>query len=120
MTMDDAQALVDDRDELAKLLKNKIFKKFIGEGYFKTEAARLANASTNPEMMDEIDQREIFSMLKGIGHLQNFILEVKRKGDNAERAIKEELERQLEEERRSNIEIEIDPITGDEIEVKDD
>ncbi len=127
MTMEDAQLLVEERDELGKMLKSKLFKKYIGDKYFKEEAARLANAATNPEMMDDIDQREIFSMLKGIGHLQNFFLEIKRKGDNAERSIEEYKEeqrqeelRRIEEETKANKVFEFDKITGEPIEVKDD
>ncbi len=117
MTMEQAQEQVKDRDELAELLKNRRFKKFFVDGYFRDEAARLADASTNPEMMDDIDQREIFSMLKAIGHMKNYILTIKQTGDRAEAGIKEAAEQAIEEERRANIEIEIDPITGDEIEV---
>lgn len=119
MTIEQAQEQVKDRDELAELLKNRRFKKFFIDGYFRDEAARLADASTNPEMMDDIDQREIFSMVKAIGHMKNYMLTIKQTGDRAEMAIKEEAERVIEEERRANMTIEVDPITGEEIEVKD-
>ena len=120
MTIEQAQAQVKDRDDLAALLNNRNFKKFFVDGYFRDEAARLADASTNPEMMDEIDQREIFSMLKAIGHMKNYILTVKQTGDRAEVGLKEQAEAAIEAERLANVEIEVDPITGDQIEVSND
>lgn len=120
VTIEEAQRIIDRRDKMTELANTRNFKKLFTNGYFKDEAARLAGASTNPEMMDEIDQRELFSQLKAIGHMQNFILNIKREGDNMEAALKQHYEEELEAERRANIEVTIDPITGDEIEVKDD
>lgn len=120
VTIEEAQKIIDRRDRMTKLVSGRDFKVLFTNGYFKDEAARIAGALTNPEMMDDIDQRELFSQVKAIGHVQNYILQVKLEGDNMERALKQHYEDELEKERRANLTIEVDPITGEEIEVKDD
>lgn len=123
MTIDEARKFVEKRDRLTKLVNSKGFKEFFTEGYFKDEAARLAQAITNPNMQDDIDQREIDGQFRAIGHLQNFILTIKQQGDAKEHAIKEyeeeERERLIHEAQVEAGNVDIDNITGEEI-VKED
>lgn len=60
------------------LTKNESFKKVIMEGYFKDEAARLAGMLADPSMADDINQRELNSALKGIGHLRQYLMNIRR------------------------------------------
>lgn len=127
MTLEDAQKFVDKRDRLTAFLLSDDFKEFFQEGYFEKEASRLAQAITNPNMQDDIDQREIDGQFRAIGHVQNYLLTIKQQGDAKEHAIKEhedELAR-LEAERNQKMideakTMEVDPITGEEYEVKED
>ena len=119
MTVEDAQKFVDRRDRLTELLNTDIFKEIFTEGYFRDEAARLAQAITNPGMQDDIDQREIEGQIRAIGHVQNFLLTIKQQGDAKETALTEHAEEELERQIQAEKVMEIDPITGDEYEVKE-
>lgn len=118
VSLEDAQKLIDRKTKLIKLQDNAIFKKIFVEGYFKDEAARIAQAITNPEMMDDIEQRELLSQLKAIGHMQNYMLTIRQAGTTMELALKEEEERKIQEELNANKVKEVDPITGEEFEVE--
>lgn len=119
MTIEDAKKFVEKRDRLTKFVNTKGFKEFLTDGYFRDEAARLAQAITNPNMQDDIDQREIDGQFRAIGHLQNFILTIKQQGDAKEHAIQEHEEderaRLVHEAQVDAGNVVIDPITGEEI-----
>lgn len=117
--MDEALADVKLRDDLIKMYKNPIFKKILVDGYFKKEPARLAQAITNPEMQDEVDQRSLNEMIRGIGHLQNYLLNITQGGNRAELLIEDHKQAIIDEQLAVEQEIEIDPITGDECVVED-
>ena len=61
-----------------RLSVNPDFKTLIMEGYFKEEAARLAGLLADPSMADDINQREINSQLKALGHLRQYLMNVRR------------------------------------------
>ena len=88
MTEADAKKVIKFRDDLQKMFKHPTFKKAIIEGYFKEEPARIAQALTNPSMQDEVDQRSLNEMLRGIGHLNNYLLNIIREGNNTEHSIR--------------------------------
>jgi hypothetical protein len=113
VTRDQAEKDIKLGEEMEKLLLNRSFKKVFLEGYFRDEAARLAKAITNYEMQDEVNQREIDGQFRAIGHVQNFILEIKKKANVMKDALAEEEREEIE----SNKIFEVDPITGDEYEV---
>lgn len=119
MTLEDAQKVVDKRDRLTALMSTDAFKEFFLEGYFRDEAARLAQAIVNPQMMDDIDQREIDGQFRAIGHVQNFILTIKQQGDAKEAAIAEHHAEEMERMTQSEKVMDIDPITGDEFEIEE-
>ena len=120
MTEADAKKAIKFRDDLQKLFKHPTFKKAIVEGYFKSEPARIAQALTNPSMQDEVDQRSLNEMLRGVGHLNNFLLNIIREGNTIEIQLEEHKAQVEEEARLAEMETVIDPITGDEIEVEED
>lgn len=119
MTIQDAKKFVEKRDRLTKFVNSKGFKEFFTDGFFRDEAARLAQAITNPNMQDDIDQREIDGQFRAIGHVQNFILTIKQQGDAKEHAIQEHEEderaRLIHEAQVDAGNVVIDPITGEEI-----
>ena len=119
MTEKEAREIIKTKDDLEKLFKNAAFKKIISDGYFKDEAARIAQAITNPEMQDEVDQRSLDEMFRAIGHFNNYLLNVIQRGRETEIQLKEHEEEMLAAQKREDSTYEIDPITGDEIEVTD-
>ena len=87
--MDEALADVKLRDDLIKMYKNPIFKKILNE------------------------------MIRGIGHLQNYLLNITQGGNRAELLIEDHKQAIIDEQLAVEQEIEIDPITGDECVVED-
>lgn len=113
--MEESRAAVTLRDELQEMYSHPTFKKIFLDGYFTDEPARIAQALTNPSMQDEVDQRCLGEMIRGIGHTQNYLLEVVRLGNTAQLQIEEADEEAKQELIKEAQEIEIDPITGEEI-----
>lgn len=72
-----------------RLADNADFKTLILEGYFKDEAARLTGILADPNMQDEINQREIFSALKAISHLRQYLMHVRRTRNSIEASLQE-------------------------------
>ena len=64
-----------------KLAENAQFKDVIIEGYLKEEAARLASMLAEPQMQDEINQRELYSAIKAIGHLRQYLINIRMTGE---------------------------------------
>ena len=119
MTIEDGKAAIDLRDRLKELYKEVTFKEVFVDGYFKEEAARIAQAMTNPSMQDEIDQRSLDEMIKAIGHIQNYLLNVVRTGNNIEAQMSEQEAERLKIAEDAEKNTEVDPITGDEYEVEE-
>ncbi len=117
--MKEAKADIKLRNELNELYKHPTFKKVFLDGYFTDEPARIAQALCNPVMQDEIDQRSLDEMLRGIGHCQNFLLEITKAGNTGEYQIKEAKEQEAAAMEHARLEDEgkivIDNITGDEM-----
>ena len=119
MTEEQANKVIKFKNDIEKLMKNPTFKKLITEGYFKDEPARLAQALTNPEMQDEVDQRMLQEMLRGCGHLNNYIQYALNQGRKVEAELKahyDEIEAAKLAEETPMI---VDNITGDEIPVEE-
>ena len=119
MTTEEAEKAIAFKDAVYKLYENEEFKMVFIEGYFRDEAARLAQASTNYEMQDEVDQRNIHEQIKGIGHLQNFLRVAVASGARIEEAMKEEEEARQEAIKDEETTKIVDPVTGDEFEVEE-
>lgn len=73
----EAIALSDELDVLAKVPE---FNSVIMEGFMKEEPARLAAIITDPEMMGEVDQREILGAIKAVGYLGDFLRNIDKRG----------------------------------------
>lgn len=113
----EAQSAVKLRDELAEMYGTPTFKEVFLEGYFKEEPARIAQALTNPSMQDDVDQRNLDEMLRAIGHMQNYLLNLTREGNTAEMQIEEWKNEEIKAAQSIGKKMEVDPITGDEYEV---
>ena len=80
VSIETAKASVAYMDSVDALSKEKHFNKVVGEGYFKEEAARIAGMLADPTMQGEVDQRELFSQIKAIGHFRQYLIQIKRNG----------------------------------------
>ena len=67
-------------EALDELSKSKAFNLIIGEGYFTEEAARTVSLLADPTMQGDVDQRELMSSAKAIGHLRQYLIQIKRNG----------------------------------------
>lgn len=92
----EAQRFIDKATGLDQLAKNRHFNKLILEGYFKDEAARLTGLLGDSEFSSEEDQRELFSQLKAIAHLQQHFRAIAEVGKQM-RAAMDEMDSALEE-----------------------
>lgn len=82
-----AKEMVDIRDALVRLQKNKDFKKVIEEEYFLKEASRLVLARANLSL--SADQKaNILQMIDGIGCLSSYFDLIHRRGAEMEQTIK--------------------------------
>lgn len=86
----EAKKMVDRKDQALKLASNREFRKLILEGYFKEEAARLVEVSALPHFEDKRD--EIFGEIKGISYFQQYLRNIVRAGEVAERDIRDQSE----------------------------
>ncbi|CAA0365897.1 conserved hypothetical protein [Alteromonas alvinellae] len=83
----EAQRFIDKAAGLEQLAKNRHFNKLILEGYFKDEAARLTGLLGEPEFASEEHQRELFSQLKAISHLQQHFRAITEVGRQMRQAV---------------------------------
>jgi len=91
VSIEDAKKIVQRMEALARLEKNRDFKKIFLDGYFKEEPARLAGLSGSPELLesDNISMDELWSMTRAIGHLRNYLINVHRMGRAMEAQMKQ-------------------------------
>lgn len=82
-----AQSMRSMRDSCVRLENNADFKKVIGDGYFKEEAARLVMAKSAD--LNEVQQKNIDGMILGVGGLANFLNIVMRRGAESDMAVGE-------------------------------
>jgi glutaredoxin-related protein len=87
-SMTEAKRFIDIRDSIAKLEKNREFKKVITDYYFKDEAARLVMAKSSS--LTEDQQVVIDKMIYGIGSLAKFLDSAVARGNQAEQAYAED------------------------------
>lgn len=83
-----AKYMVDLGDALARLEKNKDFKKVFEEEYFKNEAGRLIRARANFNLSPE-QRNNILNMLDSIGFLQQFFRDIKVTAEQMKQTIAE-------------------------------
>lgn len=120
--IDEAYALgrIKMKDAILAMMKTPEFILVFKDGYHRDEAARLAQATTNPEMQDEVDQRSLHEMICSIGHSQNYLLNIVKEGRHLESQMAEAKAEAAQAAIDADKTFEVDDITGDEFEVIDD
>lgn len=83
---DNQKKLLDRRQAVQRLMKNRDFKRIISEEFMITEAARYAHASGNPKI-DAEGRAEALAIAQAGGHLQRFLDAVLQQGVQAEREL---------------------------------
>lgn len=87
LSIEEAQLLVDRKNQVDKLFSNREFKKAIVEGYFEKEAARLVALSGNSNAAQH--RPEIFLEIQAISKLREYLQAVVAMGRAAERDLAE-------------------------------
>jgi hypothetical protein len=96
--IDAANEKVDLMNSMEKLRKNRDFKKIVSEGYMEQEAIRLVHLMSDPSpaIQSPDVQESLLSMIKAIGHLENYFKVIYQFGHAAKESILES-ERSIEE-----------------------
>jgi hypothetical protein len=85
MSIAEAKKLVDRRDAVKRLSKNRDFRKIIDDGYFKDEAARLTSITADPNLKEQ--REDIFVALQGISTFKQYLQTIITMGNMAEAEI---------------------------------
>jgi len=71
VSIDQAEKIIELRDQITKLSKNKLFKTVVLDGYFKEEAIRLTSIYNSPNLSAE-DNAKVLKDLEAIGSLRRY------------------------------------------------
>lgn len=82
-----AKETADMATALDRLKSNRDFKKVILQGYFKDEAIRLVQVKGNPDVQHPSSQAAIIRDIDAIGSLFQFLNQIEREGNQAEKTI---------------------------------
>lgn len=89
LTIEQAKANIDRKNQLYRLLDNKDFQEIIQVGYLHDEAVRLVQALSDANMQTKEHQKHLHKMINGLGCLQQYLAYIERQGLGAEGAIKQ-------------------------------
>jgi hypothetical protein len=78
----EAKAQVALRDQIAKLMENREFRKVIREGFCETDCARYARESADPALTDR-QRADALALAQAAGHLKRWLALQMVMGDNA-------------------------------------
>lgn len=87
LSIEEAKKGIEFSDAAKRMSEDKDFKRVIIDGYMRDEAARLAGMLAEESMTDEVNQRELQSSLKAIGHLRQYLINANRIGDMLKQSI---------------------------------
>mgnify|MGYP001545770471 FL=1 len=87
MTIESAQAAIEEMQALERLRKNKDWQMLIETGYLEKEGARLVLARADPGLQDDNNQRQVDKMIDGVGYFRQYLNKIYQFGHHAERAI---------------------------------
>lgn len=82
-----AQEMVDLGRAIERLRQNSDFKRVVLEGYFREEAVRLVHLKADPNMASAERQTMLERDIRGIGCFHQYLNNVLRQADMAQRAI---------------------------------
>ena len=85
--IEDAKNAVALDDSLARLAKNRDWKKVVDEAFLKDEPVRLTQLLAHPGMQDEASQTEILNQLKAISYFRAFLARTEAFAEHARGAI---------------------------------
>lgn len=85
--IDQVKEAIELADKLAVLENIPEFEEIIIEGFMKGEPARLASIITDPNMLEEVDQREILGAIKAVGYLGDYLRNIFRRGAQMKQAL---------------------------------
>ena len=80
--IENAKAVVAQRDMALKLSENREFRKLIIEGFLRDEAARYVHISTDPSLSAQ-DRADALASAQAAGHLKRWLNAIIRMGDAA-------------------------------------
>jgi len=92
VSMDHAKEAVEKSKSIARLVKNRDFKKIILDGYFEQEAIRLVTLKADAGFQTSEDQASILKQMDGIGSLRVYLNTVNQLGAMSARALEEDEE----------------------------
>jgi len=87
--IDEVKKAVTMADQLAALNKVPEFEELIIKGFMTNEPARIAAIITDPNLQDEVNQRELFGAIKAVGYLQDYLRNIERRGVQLRAALAE-------------------------------
>lgn len=80
--LENCQKLVERRDQLAKLCKNREFKALILEQFMTEDCANYARLSADPALKPE-NRQDALALAQAAGHLKRWMSVIERMGDQA-------------------------------------
>ena len=90
LSITEAKRLVEKKDNIEKLMRNREFRKIFEDGYFTEEAARLVAVSADPQMAEQRD--DIFLQIQAISKVKQYLRHSVMIGHIAERDLAEQTE----------------------------
>ncbi len=85
--IDDAKVAVELADKLELLNSMPEFGELIIKGFMEGEPARIASIITDPEMQDEVNQRELVGAIKAVGYLGDYLRNILKRGAQMKAAL---------------------------------
>lgn len=89
VSIEECKRIVDIRDSLNRLMKNKDFCKVIEEGYLREEAVRLVCAKASPSLQSEEMQRRIIRDIDAIGSFNQYLSTIMQTGYQADKTLED-------------------------------
>lgn len=86
--IENAQAVIVQRDMVDRLANNRDFQKLIIEGFMRDECARLTHMSTDPNLSAQ-DRLDALGSAQAPGYLKRWLNALVQMGNNAERDLPE-------------------------------
>ncbi len=87
--IDDAKKAVELADKLLTLSKMPEFEEIILKGFMDGEPARIASIMTDPNLQDDVNQRELLGAIKAVGYLGDYLRNIERRGRQLRNALSE-------------------------------
>ncbi len=85
--IEDAKAAVELADKFTVLRKMPEFELLITQGFMLNEPARIASVITDPNLLDDENQRELLGALKAVGYLGDYLRNIEKRGNQMRNAL---------------------------------